>query len=128
MALQYLPHLMMCPSFAAVAIPTTFAEAPIGVALPPISVPMASAQERTVMSIPCVVAARFVITGIMVAANGILSMNALATAETITMIAIIKAIFPPLTFSMMPARIFRTPVCSRPPTTTKRPIKNRSVS
>ena len=128
MALQYLPHLMMCPSFAAVAIPTTFAEAPIGVALPPISVPMASAQERTVMSIPCVVAARFVITGIMVAANGILSMNALATAETITMIAIINAIFPPLTFSMMPARIFRTPVCSRPPTTTKRPIKNRSVS
>ena len=49
MALQYLPHLMMCPSFAAVAIPTTFAEAPIGVALPQISVPMASAQERTVM-------------------------------------------------------------------------------
>ena len=80
MALQYLPHLMICPSFAAVAIPTTFAEAPMGVALPPISVPMANAQERTVISIPGVVAARLVITGIIVAANGILSMKALATA------------------------------------------------
>ena len=28
-ALQYLPHLMICPDFAAVATPTTFAEAPI---------------------------------------------------------------------------------------------------
>ena len=127
MALQYLPHLMICPSFAAVAIPTTFAEAPMGVALPPISVPMANAQERTVISIPGVVAARLVITGIIVAANGMLSMKALATAETMTIIAIIRAIFPPLTFSMIPARIFRTPVCSRPPTTTKRPIKKRSV-
>ena len=90
MALQYLPHLMICPSFAAVAIPTTFAEAPMGVALPPISVPMANAQERTVISIPGVVAARLVITGIIVAANGMLSMKALATAETMTMIAIIR--------------------------------------
>ena len=46
MALQYLPHLMICPSFAAVAIPTTFAEAPMGVALPPISVPMANAGKN----------------------------------------------------------------------------------
>ena len=83
--------------------------------------------RKDVISIPGVVAARLVITGIIVAANGMLSMKALATAETMTIIAIIRAIFPPLTFSMIPARIFRTPVCSRPPTTTKRPIKKRSV-
>lgn len=52
MALQYLPHLMICPSFAAVAIPTTFAEAPMGVALPPISVPIARPHARTESATP----------------------------------------------------------------------------
>jgi hypothetical protein len=75
--LQYFPHLIIYPSFDAVAIPTTLADAPIGVALPPISVPIARVQERTDKSTP-VVAARLLIMGIMVAAKGILSTKALA--------------------------------------------------
>ena len=125
-ALQYLPHLIMWPLLAAVAIPTTFAEAPIGVALPPISVPIARAHARMEISIPCA-AARLSITGIMVAANGMLSINALATADTQMMIAIITFRFPPLTLPINPARIVRMPVCSRPPTTTKSPTKNNRV-
>jgi hypothetical protein len=34
------------PSFSAIAIPTTLAEAPIGVPLPPMSVPRANVQAR----------------------------------------------------------------------------------
>ena len=45
--LQYRPHLIICPFFAAVAMPTTLADAPIGVALPPISVPIANAHANT---------------------------------------------------------------------------------
>ena len=36
--LQYLTQLIICPDFAETEVPTTFALAPIGVALPPISV------------------------------------------------------------------------------------------
>ena len=64
---------------------------------------------------------------IMVAANGMLSINALATADTQMMIAIITFRFPPLTLPINPARIVRMPVCSRPPTTTKSPTKNNRV-
>ena len=104
-----------------------FADAPIGVALPPISVPIASAHARTVRLTPATSDARSVITGIMVAANGMLSIKALATADTIMIIAIITAIFPPLTDPIKPARISRTPVSSRPLTTTNSPTKNSSV-
>ena len=38
--LQYLAQLIGCPDFAETEVPTTFALAPIGVALPPISVPI----------------------------------------------------------------------------------------
>ena len=107
-------------------MPTTLAEAPIGVALPPISVPIASVHERTESSAP-VVAESVFITGIIVAANGILSINALAIADTQMIIAIITIIFPPLTFPMNCANISRIPVCSSPPTTKKRPIKKSNV-
>ena len=56
------------------------AEAPMGVALPPISVPMESPHARVERSAP-VVAASVFITGTIVAANGILSTTELATAE-----------------------------------------------
>lgn len=88
MVLQYLPQPIMWPLCAAMDTPTTFAEAPMGVALPPMSVPQASVQESTDKSIP-VVAARDSITGIMVAAKGILSTNALAMADTQRITAII---------------------------------------
>lgn len=44
---QYIFHVTGCPSFAATDVPTTFAEAPIGVALPPISVPIESDHAST---------------------------------------------------------------------------------
>ena len=70
-------------------IPTTFAEAPIGVALPPISVPMARDQAKTGRAIP-ETADRLLITGIIVAAKGILSTKALAIPDIhIIMIKII---------------------------------------
>ena len=77
--MQYFPHLIICPAFAAVAIPTTFADAPIGVALPPKSVPMANAHARIERSTPWA-ADRLLMIGIIVAAKGILSTNALAIA------------------------------------------------
>ena len=45
--LQYLPQLMGWPCLAAAEVPTTLAEAPIGVPLPPRSVPRESAQAST---------------------------------------------------------------------------------
>jgi len=48
----YFPQLMGCPSLSAIAVPTTLAEAPIGVALPPISVPNASVQLSASRLIP----------------------------------------------------------------------------
>ena len=45
-ALQYLPHLMICPDFAAVATPTTFAEAPISVPFPPKQAPSDNAGKN----------------------------------------------------------------------------------
>lgn len=76
-------------------MPTTFAEAPIGVALPPMSVPRASVHARTDKSAP-EVTARLLMIGIIVAENGILSMIALATAEIQIIIITINVIFPPL--------------------------------
>ena len=69
------------PHFAETDVPTTLALAPIGVALPPRSVPIDSVHARTLISIPSAAAiAR--ITGIIVAANGILSTKALVMADT----------------------------------------------
>ena len=68
--LQYLPQLIGWPSFWAIDVPTTFAEAPIGVALPPMSVPMARVHARTEGAAP-VAADIDLMTGIIVAANGI---------------------------------------------------------
>ncbi len=79
--LQYLPQPTGWPAFAITEVPTTFADAPIGVALPPTSVPIANAQESVGSAIP-EVADSDSITGIIVAANGMLSTNALAIADT----------------------------------------------
>ena len=59
-------------------VPATLAEAPMGVALPPMSVPMERVQARVFRSAP-MVADREVITGTMVAAKGMLSTKAEAT-------------------------------------------------
>ena len=46
--MQYLPQPTGCPAFAATDVPTTFALAPIGVAEPPMSVPIDSAYSLSV--------------------------------------------------------------------------------
>ena len=51
--LQYFPHPMGYPSLEATEIPTTFADAPMGVALPPISVPMESVHASVGRGTPC---------------------------------------------------------------------------
>lgn len=86
-ALQYLPQPTGYPDLAATDVPTTFADAPIGVALPPTSVPIASAHA-SVVSGTDPAAESVLITGTIVAANGILSMNADAIADTQMIIAI----------------------------------------
>ena len=96
---QYVPQPILYPFLEATDVPTTFAEAPMGVALPPISVPMDNDHARLDSGTP-VVAARLSITGIIVAANGILSTNAEATADTQMIIATIAIVFPPLIFSI----------------------------
>ena len=78
--LQYLPHPIGYPFFAATDVPTTFADAPIGVALPPMSVPIDSVHARQ-SSNGWFVPARLLMIGSIVAANGMLSTNALAIAE-----------------------------------------------
>ncbi len=50
--MQYRPQLMGWPLLAAMEVPTTLAEAPMGVALPPMSVPMDNAQASTERSMP----------------------------------------------------------------------------
>ena len=98
----------------------------MGVALPPRSVPSESAQASTPMSMPSA-AAMARMTGIMVAAKGILSTNALVTAETHRMMTTMTAALPPLTFVIKFAMTLRTPVFSRPATETNRPVKKSSV-
>ena len=49
--LQYLPQVIIKPFFAATEVPTTFAEAPMGVAQPPMSVPIARLHARVLMGI-----------------------------------------------------------------------------
>ena len=73
----------------ATEIPTTLAEAPIGVALPPISVPIESVHASIGRFAP-LDAASVLMIGTIVAANGILSTKALATAEIHRMMATIR--------------------------------------
>ena len=86
--LQYLPQPTGCPDFAETEVPTTFALAPMGVPLPPISVPIESAHAMVSSETP-VVAESDLMIGIIVAAKGMLSMKALAIADTQMMMAII---------------------------------------
>ena len=98
--LQYLAQLIGCPDFAETDVPTTFALAPIGVALPPISVPIERAQLIVANGKP-LVTAKDCITGIIVAAKGILSINADAIALTQIIIAIKMYGFPLKCFQLI---------------------------
>ena len=73
------------------------------------------------------VAAMARMTGIMVAAKGILSTKALVMAESHRMTITITAILPSLTEVMKFAIMLSTPVFSRPATETNRPMKKSSV-
>ena len=66
-------------------------------------------------------------TGIIVAAKGILSTNALVTADTQRMITPMTGALPPLTDEMKRAITSSTPVSSKPATETNSPMKNSSV-
>ena len=63
----------------------------------------------------------------MVAAKGMLSTKALATAETQIMIKTMRMALPPLITPIHSAMSSRMPVSSRPPTTMNRPIKKSRV-
>ena len=54
--LQYFPHVMGCPDLAESDVPTTFAEAPTGVVLPPMSVPSARVHASVSRGTPAVAA------------------------------------------------------------------------
>ena len=62
----------------------TLADEPIGVALPPNPAPIARAQNNGAMSTLGLASPILMITGIIAAVNGMLSMIALAMAETHT--------------------------------------------
>ena len=98
----------------------------MGVALPPRSVPIDSVHARMPISIPSAAAiAR--ITGIIVAANGILSTKALVMADTHRMMITMAAALPPLTDEMDCAIMSSTPVSSSPAIETNSPMKNSKV-
>ena len=121
---QYSPQPIGCPCFAATEVPTTFAEAPIGVALPPISVPIDNAHASTDRLVFWLTD-RLLIIGIIVAAKGMLSTNALAMAETHIIIAVINFTFPPLIFSIKLAVAVKMPFSFNPPTTINKPRQYR---
>ena len=98
----------------------------MGVALPPTSVPMERVQARVSRWTPCM-AERLWITGIMVAAKGMLSMKALATAEPKRIMAIIRWTLLPLTLPMPWASRSSTPLRCSPLMTTKSPMKKMRV-
>ena len=124
--LQYLPHPIGYPFLPATAVPTTLAEAPIGVAAPPISVPIESVHASVARSAGLEAESPLII-GSIVAAKGILSTNAEAIADIQITIAIIILTFPPLTLLIKLAICSRIPVFSSPPTTIKRPVKKRRI-
>ena len=95
-------------------------------ALPPMSAPRASVQASVGNWKPAV-RARLESTGIMVAAKGMLSTTAEATADIHRMMGMTTSISPPETSAMKLARTTSTPVSSRPPTVMKRPTKNTRV-
>ena len=115
-ALQYFFQVMMYPCLAATEIPTTLADAPIGVALPPISVPIESAHANVESCKPST-CDKVLMIGIMVAANGMLSTNALAKAEMASTSTTVIRAWPLLKAAMPSAISFSTPAFSRPPTT-----------
>ena len=87
--MQYRPQLTGCPALAHIDVPTTFADAPIGVAHPPTSVPMDRVHAKVCMLTP-VVAANDSMIGIIVAVNGMLSTKALAMPDTHITMPIIR--------------------------------------
>lgn len=108
------------------AVPTILAEAPIGVAFPPISVPKASVQAKVSKLKPSEID-KLLITGTIVAAKGMLSTIAENKAESHKIIGIATARFPPEATPIVSATIFKTPVHSKPPTVTNKPMKKTRV-
>ena len=66
-------------------------------------------------------------TGTIVAANGMLSISALHTAESSRMMTMTALMLSPLMLEMNCAMSLSTPVCSSPATEMNRPMKNSSV-
>ena len=97
-----MPHEIEYPFFFATEQPTTFADAPIGVAEPPMSVPSARHHASIGSGVPRVTA-RLLITGIIVAANGILPTNADAIPETQIIVAVTR-----LTIRNSQEKVFKT--------------------
>jgi hypothetical protein len=77
---RYRPHPMGYPSRSDMAVPTTLAEAPMGVPLPPMSVPSASDHDMARGSNPRL-CERLPTTGTIVAAKGMVSTNDDAMAD-----------------------------------------------
>ena len=107
-------------------MPATLAEAPMGVAMPPMSVPLDMVQARVCRSIP-MVSDRDRITGTITVAMGILSTKAEAAAVNQMRITTIQKWLPPLSPARKLARPSSTWVCSRPLTVTDRPMIKPTV-
>ena len=105
----------------------TLAEEPIGVALPPKPAPIAKAQNKGAMSTEGFASPMLMMTGIIAAVNGMLSMTALAMAETqTTATASITGLLPKLS-KIQIANDLRYPTLPTAPTNMNRPAKNRSA-
>ena len=117
---------MGAPSRAATATPVTLAEAPMGVAMPPMSVPLETVQVSVCRSIPRV-SARESRTGTITAAMGTLSTKAEAMATNQMSTTTVRTGWPPASLARTWARPLSRPVCSRPLTVRNRPTRKPRV-
>ena len=118
-----------CPARSAIPATIRFALAPTSEPFPPRHAPSASDHHSGISpSGPPKLGAIDLISGIIVATNGMLSTTAEATAEIHMMASAVTARSPPVVSRTHPARMASTPACSMPCTTMNRPMKKKIVT
>ena len=117
---------ILWPSFDAIPLTITFAEAPINVAFPPMSAPSARAHHSGPKARPEIVPTSFK-SGIIVATNGMLSIIAEKNADPHRTEIVVAVGFPPVNFNNCSASIRIAPTSSRPVTKTNNPMKKNIV-
>ena len=106
-----------------------FADAPVSVPLPPRQAPSESDHHKGSIAFgPPKAGAMPLISGIMVATNGMLSMTADRIAEIHRMIVAATTRLPPVSATSLPPTSVRKPLASTACTATNKPMKKKIVA